>query len=87
MGPGLGSGTSPPTDRSKLEDLITVAGKNLGEGGVVTFVGFIVSARNTNVDRIKRLEVKNYCERPTRRTSCLKPGSPRRLSSNGITLR
>ncbi|MDX6384786.1 MAG: hypothetical protein QOK48_2359 [Blastocatellia bacterium] len=42
----------PPPSRAKLENIITLAnGKKLGEGKTVTFVGFVLDARHSNVDR------------------------------------
>ena len=54
----FGSGNSLPPDRSKLKDVIIVAGNKLGEGNVVTFVGFIVSARNSNVSKGESVNCK-----------------------------
>lgn len=53
-----GSGNSLPPDRSKLKGVVTVAGKKLGEGTVVTFVGFILSARNSNVSKGESVNCK-----------------------------
>jgi hypothetical protein len=43
---------SPPPSRTKLRDIITLGnGAKLGEGKTVTFVGFVLDARHSNVDR------------------------------------
>lgn len=43
---------SPPPSRTKLRDIITLGnGAKLGEGKIVTFVGFVLDARHSNVDR------------------------------------
>ena len=42
----------PPPNRSKLTDIITLSnGAKLGEGKTVTFVGFVLDARHSNVDK------------------------------------
>lgn len=42
----------PPPSRAKLANIITLANeKKLGEGKTVTFVGFVLDARHSNVDR------------------------------------
>ncbi len=41
----------PPPSRAKLAKIITLSnGKKLGEGQTVTFVGFVLDARHSNVD-------------------------------------
>ena len=41
----------PPPDRTKLANIITLGGgAKLGEGQTVTFVGFVLDARHSNVD-------------------------------------
>jgi hypothetical protein len=43
---------SPPPSRAKLKNIIALnSGAKLGEGQVVTFVGFVLEARHSNVDR------------------------------------
>jgi hypothetical protein len=43
---------SPPPSRAKLLDIITLGnGAKLGEGKTVTFIGFVLDARHSNVDR------------------------------------
>src|ERR1700738_888654 len=42
----------PPLNRAKLADILTLAnGTKLGEGKTVTFVGFVLDARHSNVDK------------------------------------
>lgn len=42
----------PPPSRAKLANIITLGnGTKLGEGKTVTFVGFVLDARHSNVDR------------------------------------
>lgn len=43
----------PPASRSKLKNIKLPNGSKLGEGQVVSFVGFVVSARHSNVDNQK----------------------------------
>jgi hypothetical protein len=43
---------APPPSRAKLPDIITLGnGAKLGEGKTVTFIGFVLDARHSNVDR------------------------------------
>ena len=42
----------PPPSRAKLIDIITLSnGTKLGEGKTVTFVGYVIDARHSNVDK------------------------------------
>src|SRR5258708_23740382 len=42
----------PPPSRAKLADIITLGnGTKLGEGKTVTFVGYVIDARHSNVDK------------------------------------
>ena len=42
----------PPPNRAKLTDIITLGnGTKLGEGKTVTFVGYVLDARHSNVDK------------------------------------
>jgi len=50
----------PPPSRAKLENIITLAdGSKLGEGKVVTFVGYAIEARHSNVDKDNPLTAGN----------------------------
>lgn len=42
----------PPPSRAKLKNIVTLAnGRQLGEGKVVSFVGYAIDARHSNVDK------------------------------------
>lgn len=50
----------PPPSRAKLKNLITLAGGGkLGEGDVVSFIGFAIEARHSNVDKDHPLTAGN----------------------------
>lgn len=43
---------APPPSRAKLTDIISLGnGSKLGESKIVTFIGFVIDARHSNVDR------------------------------------
>ena len=49
--PGIPKGEPPPS-RAKLANILTLGdGAKLGEGHTVTFVGFVLDARHSNVDK------------------------------------
>lgn len=50
----------PPPSRAKLANIITVGnGAKLGEGKTVTFVGYVLDARHSNVDKDEPLKKGN----------------------------
>src|SRR5882672_3042460 len=50
----------PPPSRAKLTDIITLSnGAKLGEGKTVTFVGYVLDARHSNVDKDEPLTKGN----------------------------
>ena len=50
----------PPASRIKLGNIITLpSGKKLGEGKVVTFTGYVLDARHSNVDKDNPLTAGN----------------------------
>jgi hypothetical protein len=50
----------PPPSRAKLNDIITLGnGAKLGEGKTVTFVGYVLDARHSNVDKDEPLTKGN----------------------------
>ena len=50
----------PPASRARLAEIISVApGKKLGEGQVVSFVGYVLDARHSNVDKDNPLAAGN----------------------------
>lgn len=50
----------PPPSRAKLSNIINVSGKKkLGEGRVVSFVGYVLDARHSNVDKDNPLTAGN----------------------------
>jgi hypothetical protein len=50
----------PPASRAKLADIVSLPnGKKLGEGKVVSFVGYVLDARHSNVDKDNPLTAGN----------------------------
>ena len=50
----------PPASRAKLADIVSLPdGKKLGEGRVVSFVGYVLDARHSNVDKDNPLTAGN----------------------------
>ena len=50
----------PPPSRAKLADIVSLPnGKKLGEGKVVSFVGYVLDARHSNVDKDNPLTAGN----------------------------
>jgi hypothetical protein len=50
----------PPASRARLANIITLpTGKKLGEGKVVSFVGYVLDARHSNVDKDNPLTAGN----------------------------
>jgi len=50
----------PPSSRAKLANIISLpGGKKLGEGKVVSFVGYVLDARHSNVDKDNPLTAGN----------------------------
>ena len=57
--PSIPTGEPPPS-RTKLANILTLAsGKKLGEGKVVSFVGYVLDARHSNVDKDNPLTAGN----------------------------
>lgn len=46
----LGSSYSPPADRSKLQNLVTIGDEKVGEGDVVEIIAFVDNARYSDVE-------------------------------------
>ena len=46
-----GSGSSVPEDRSPLEDVISVGGKKVGEGTLITLVGYMIDPHYSDVKK------------------------------------
>lgn len=59
-----GSGRSTPVDRTPLQDVLTVSGEKIGEGSLITMVGYVVDPHYADVSNGEGVNCKESGDEP-----------------------